>query len=173
MAKKIKKMRGDIGSRNREKLRRAKVKLDKVAAVLAAITVVLLLLIWNKPYDLSTTGANGFPALFLLVLAGVPLEILESLFRFLELPELVRACGTFPMLGCGAFTTIFVLWFVSRFIILKRYGQYGLRIAVNILQIICFWGAFQLLCYLTSFALEDSADDSLKQHLKHDTSNKK
>ncbi|MBQ4314073.1 MAG: hypothetical protein IJC21_01375, partial [Lentisphaeria bacterium] len=91
MAKKIKKVRGDIGSRNREKLRRAKVKLDKVAAVLAAITVVLLLLIWNKPYDLSTTGANGFPALFLLVLAGVPLEILESLFRFLELPELVRA----------------------------------------------------------------------------------
>ena len=169
MAKKIKKLRGDLGSRNREKLRRARTRLDKIIALLTVIAVASTLLIWNKPYDLGTTGANGFPALFLLVLAGLPLEPLESAFRFLEMPELVKICGSFAMLGCCAFVTIIFVWLFIRFFVAKRYGQSGIRIAATVLQILAFWGVFQLFCFVVSSALEDSTDDSLKQHLKHDT----
>lgn len=168
MAKKIKKVRGDLTSRNREKMRRACQRLDKAAALLASIAAISLLLIWNKPYDLSTTGANGYPALFLLLLAGLPLEMLESVFRFLELNDFVKVCGSFYMLGCAAFFSIFVIWLVVRFYVLRRFGQYGLRVAVTILQIITLWGVFQLFCYMTASALEDSQDDSVKQQLKHD-----
>ena len=173
MAKKIKKLRGDIGSRNREKLRRARIKLDKVCALLGCITAVSVLLIWNKPYDLSTTGANGFPALFLLVLAGIPLELLEAVFRFLEMPELVKLCGSFTMLACGAFFSITSLWLILRFYAARRYGQSGVRIAATVLQILAFWGVFQLFCFTASYFLDDSSDDSLKQHLKHDAGAKK
>ena len=173
MAKKIKKIRGDINSRNREKMRRACVRLDKIIALLGGIAAVSLLLIWNKPYDLSTTGSNGYPALFLLVLAGLPLELLESVFRFLELPELVKICGSYYMLGCGAFFTVAVVWLGVRFFAARRYGQSGIRIAVTILQIIAFWGVFQILCFMISSALEDSQDDSVKQHMKHGGSDKK
>ncbi|MBR2633424.1 MAG: hypothetical protein IKD29_08250, partial [Lentisphaeria bacterium] len=114
MAKKVKKIRGDISSRNREKMRRVCVRLDKTAALLAAIAAVSLLLIWNEPYDLGTTGANGYPALFLLLLAGLPLELLESVFRFLEMPEFVKICGSFVMLGVGAFFTISAIWLAVR-----------------------------------------------------------
>lgn len=173
MAKKVKKVRGDITSRNREKLRRACVRVDKVVAFLAVVAAVSLLLIWNKPYDLSTTGANGYPALFLLLLAGLPLELLESVFRFLELNELVKVCGSFYMLGCGAFFTIAAVWFFVRFFVARRYGQYGIRVAVTILQIISLWGVFQLFCFMTSYAFDDSQDDSVKQQLKHDGAVKK
>ena len=172
MAKKIKKLRGDIGSRNREKLRRARVRLDKITLLLTAVAAVSMMLIWNKPYDLSTTGANGYPALFLLVLAGLPLEIFEALFRFLEMPELVKICGTFAVFGCCAFFTICLCWLVIRFAVARRYGQSGIRIASTILQIFAFWGIFQLFCFMVSSALEDSLDDSLKQHMKHDTETK-
>lgn len=173
MAKKIKKLRGDISGRNREKLRRARVRLDKITLLLTGVAIVSMLLIWNKPYDLSTTGANGFPALFLLVLAGLPLEILESTFRFLEMPELVKVCGSFAALSCCAFFTIVVLWIYSRYAAVRRYGQSGIRIAATLLQIFAFWGMFQLFCFMVSSALEDSHDDSLKQHLKHDAKAKK
>lgn len=173
MAKKVKKVRGDINSRNREKMRRACVRLDKVAALLGGIAALSLLLIWNKPYDLSTTGANGYPALFLLVLAGLPLELLETLFRFLELPELVKICGSYYMLGCGAFFTVVAGWLGVRFYVARHYGQSGIRIVVTIMQIIALWGLFQIFCFMTSSVLDDSSDDSVKQQMKHDSADKK
>ncbi|MBO5645459.1 MAG: hypothetical protein J6R00_01855 [Lentisphaeria bacterium] len=168
MAKKIKKT--TINGRSREKIRRMCIRLDKVSAALLGLAGISLALIWNQPYDLATTEPSGFPALFLLVLAGLPLELLEGVFRFIDQPELVRICGSFTMLGGGAFFTVILLWGVSRWVILRRYGLSGVKIAISLIRILVLWGIFQICCFLAASAFEDSSDDAVKQHMKHDAS---
>ena len=167
MSKKIKKTQLNGTIRSREKMRRMCARLDKISAVLLALTVVSLAFIWNEPYDLSTTASNGFPALFLLVLAGLPLELIEGFFRFVDMPDLARMCGSFPMLGCGAFLTVLLVWGGVRWWISRRYGLGGVKIAIVLIRIMVLWGFFQIFCFLLSSAFEDSADDAVKQHMKN------
>ena len=165
MAKKIKKT--TINGRSREKIRRMCIRLDKVSAALLGLAGISLALIWNQPYDLATTAPSGYPALFLLVLAGLPLELLEGVFRFIDQPELVRICGSFTMLGGGAFFTVILLWGVSRWVILRRYGLSGVKIAISLIRSLVLWGIFQICCFLARMKFLCTISGSLRRNLQY------
>lgn len=168
MAKKFKKNGVLQGSRNREKIRRICIRFDKICLFLALVTVASAVLIWNRPYDLATTGAEGFPALFLLVLAFVPIEMFEALCYFLELPEAALFCRRAWAPGCSALFTVAAIWAFVRFYILKRKGASGVKVASTLVKITLFWGIFQLLCFTAASAFDEKEADSVRVHLKHD-----
>ena len=166
MAKKIKKNRSDFNGRSREKMRRALKRLDKISALLLLVCFIATALVWNKPYDLGTTNSNGYPALFLLTLAFLPLELYESVMRFIEMPEAAAFCGTFTALACSAFLTIFFIWLFVRFIISSRYGINGVKISATLMKILAIWGFFQLFCYLLSVSFDENDDDAVRKQMK-------
>ena len=168
MAKKIKKNGSQQGSRNREKIRRVCVRFDKICLLLALVTVASAVLIWNRPYDLTTTGAEGFPALFLLFLAFVPIEFFEAVCHFLELPEIAKVFTLPWMPGFAALFTVAAVWLSVRVFVLKRKGLNGVKVATTLVKIIFFWGVFQLLCFTAASAFDDKVEDSVRVHLKHE-----
>lgn len=168
MAKKLKKNGMAQGSRNREKIRRICVRFDKVCMLLALAAIIAAALVWNRPYDLATTGAEGFPALFLLVLAFVPIEIFEAVCYFLEMPEAAAVCRQAWVPGGASLFTVAAIWGIVRFPVLKRKGASGVKIATVLVKITLFWGVFQLLCFIAASAFDEKEADSVRVHLKHE-----
>ena len=142
-------------------------KLDKISLLLILLCLISLGIIWNKPYDLETTGSNGYPALFLLTLAFLPLELFEAAVRFIEMPQAAEFCGTFIALGCASILTVVCIWLAVRFLAAARYGINGVKIATALLKIFAIWGVFQLGCYLVSVSLEENDDDAVRKQMKH------
>lgn len=170
MANKTKKLRLPQGSRNREKNRRICIRFDKECLALALTAMIAAALVWNRSYDLSTTGADGIPALFLLVLAFVPIEIFEAVCRFLELPEVAAGCRQPWVPGFAALFTVTTVWTTTRFILLKRRGINAVKIATMLVKIFLFWGVFQLFCFFAVSAFDDKEEDSVRVLLKQEGS---
>ena len=168
MANKTKKLRLPQGSRNREKNRRICIKFDKQCLALALTAAVSAVLIWNRSYDLASTGAEGFPALFLLVLAFVPIEVFEAVCHFLEMPEAAAKCSLPWVPGFAALFSVVAVWAAVRFIMFKRKGINAVKIAMSLVKIFLVWGIFQLFCFFAVSAFDDKEEDSVRVLLKHD-----
>lgn len=170
MANKTKKLRSPQGSRNREKNRRICIKFDKMCLALALTAIISAALVWNRSYDLSTTGADGFPALFLLVLAFVPIEIFEAVCHFLEMPEAAAKCSLPWVPGFASVFSVVAVWVTVRFVMLKRRGINAVKIATTLVKIFLIWGIFQLFCFFAVSAFDDKEEDSVRVLLKQEAS---
>ena len=155
MAKKIKKIRNiekTPNSRSREKARRICRKLDRAALLLVGLIGLSVLLLGNRHYDLGTTASSGFPALFLLVLAYLPLELFE-LLATLSSGHPVEVASGWPetlMLGSLAVLTIAVIWAAVRFYCAPRFNFYYVQNVTHIFYLLIIWGIFQLICFLAA-----------------------
>ena len=70
------------------------------------------------------------------------------------------------LLGVCDLTVLAVFWAVMRFAVLKRYGSEPLRIAAIFLQLLIFWGIFQLFCFIAVKNWSDGKVNPLHRDLK-------
>ena len=145
-------------------------RFDWAVLLLAAVIILIASLAAGKPYRLDSADPYGFLIWFLLLLGHIPMEITEFCARlvgtdgktiaaFLEHREAV-------LLGICNLTVLAVFWAVMRFHVLKRYGSEPLRIATVFLQLIFFWGLFQLFCFIAVKNWSDGKVNPLHRELK-------
>jgi hypothetical protein len=151
MAKKVKKIR-PASSRNREKRNRVCRKLDKAALLLVITVLICMALLGSSDYDLSTTASSGFPALFLLVISYLPLELTETLTRLftghpLEIP--VGWPETLTLAGMSVFM-IAAVWAFIRFYWSKRHSLYHVQNTTMVFYLLVLWGIFQMIGFVTA-----------------------
>jgi hypothetical protein len=145
-------------------------KFDWLVLSLAFIILLVAALAAGNPYKLDSADPYGFLVWFLLLLGHLPMEIIEFAARLSGVDgatiENIIKNREALLLGVCDLTVLAVFWAVMRFAVLKRYGSEPLRIAAIFLQLLIFWGIFQLFCFIAVKNWSDGKVNPLHRDLK-------
>lgn len=133
-------------------------QLSKSTIRLCVIILISTLLCLNTPLDLSRFFPESFAQFFLWLCAFPLLTVGAALGVFIdfEVNPVFQffASDSLQMVSIGvlALLSVFMYWATVRYLVLKYCGTDWVKACTTIIKCFIFWGVFQILCVLISYA---------------------
>lgn len=133
-------------------------QLSKSALRLGALIVLATLLCLGSPLDLSRFFPASFAQFFLWICAfplltvGAALGLVADfnsncVFQFFASERMQMVS-----IGLLALLSVFIYWATVRYLVLKYCGTDWVKACTTIIKCFIFWGIFQILCVVVSYA---------------------
>lgn len=133
-------------------------QLSKSALRLGALIVLATLLCLGSPLDLSRFFPASFAQFFLWICAFPLLTLGAALGLVVDLNSncvfQFFASERMQMISIGllALICVFIYWAAVRYLVLKYCGTDWVKACTTIIKCFIFWGIFQILCVIVSYA---------------------
>lgn len=133
-------------------------QLSRSTLRLCAIIVLCMIICIGSPLDLSRFFPTSFAQFFLWICAfplltvGAALGVVvdfdsNCVFRFLSSENLQMVS-----IGVLALLSVFIYWATTRYLVLKYCGTDWVKACTTIVKCFIYWGLFQLICVVVSYA---------------------